>query len=223
LDKGRLVFLMILALSLGLAFSGCGIFQNEIEPMVEEIGIADTLNSFVSDYNDLVGAYLEQLKDLAEDPEKDQEDPAKYDLEEEFATLLEYYDLFLIEDWVVSEEAFKEKFIEDFLWEGPGKMVTEENVEKISYRYRYFNEIENLTELEYGSIEYSQEPLRLFQAFVETTITNGNEETIIPGKLENNNQPGKDEKKLEPFTFALVEYEDEFKVFRFFPFGIRIR
>jgi len=213
LEKRRSLFLFVLVLGLGLVFSGCGLFQDSVDPDmdIEELSVADTLNAFIGDYNSLVDAYVEQFINFLEDDQVDESDPAVYDLDEEFTAVLAHYDELVMGGVVVDEETFKEMFIQYILWDYEGWEIEYNNVVAIDYKYRYFIE---LTPETWGGIfpfDYSQKPLRGFQAMVERTLTFGEQVT----DQENNES---ERKYLDPISFALVEYEDGFKVFYFLPF-----
>jgi len=212
--KNRL-YLFSLVLVLALVFSGCGIFQDDIDTdiPVDEAMIADALNSFIVDYQILVGAYVEQLKEYLDDDQVDESDPAVYDLDEEFEAVLAHYDELVMGGYVVDEETFKEMFIEYILWDWEGWFIRNEGVVEIDYKYKYFIELPPQNWVGIFPFDYSEKPLRGFAAIVERTLTFGETNEVL---LENNEL--EEEKRLINFYFSLVEYEDGFKVFYFLPF-----
>jgi len=215
LENRRSLFLFVLVLGLGLVFSGCGLFQDNVDSDidVEELSVADALNAFIVDYNILVDAYVEQFIDFLEDDQVDESDPAVYDLDDEFTAVLAHYDELVMGGVVVDEETFKEMFIQYILWDYEGREIEYNNVVAIDYKYRYFIELTPETWGRIFPFDYSQKPLRGFLAMVERTLIFG--ESL--NDLENN-EIDSEEKYLDTISFSLVEYEDVFKVFYFLPY-----
>jgi len=215
------LFLFFLIFSVGIIFSGCGLF-NDIdlgeEPDLSDQAKAEFLNTFINDLETLVQEFIEEtyyeepaVTVLLDDPYHYLNFPDPEDLD--LSQLLAHFDLFIIpnyyNDWVLrsgapylaDEEEFSkyivdvlEEFLKDLL--GANEIDQEDFNETdilVHFTYKYFYD---RPVFRVGQNDYPQEEMQFVELiFTQKTTVNGNET-----------------EKFQEGYASLAEYEADFKL-----------
>lgn len=172
--------LLSLVLTLGLLFSGCGLFNDvDLDDVLpEELSRADFLNTLVTDFEPIVQSFIDQTE---YDDIEGWIFPEEEDID--FSDFLAHFDVFMyyFEELVEEEEYIKELmdelgyFLTNHLLPMADLAAVDFNDATISFalQYKYFFEIPIYF---LGDEEYPQEPVEFLVAIATRTITVDEEE-----------------------------------------------